>query len=166
MTAFFERSEKDMIENAPIELFKTGGRQAWACRLRPAARVDEWIAKADEIIDLAGEVQRVAVRMLRLKDEYDVICGHADAGDATADPMAAYEAFRAARDIHRRRVREWIDAMIECLCEYDGQLNLDAIRAEGVTDEQILSAFQRMRFLSDPLAAQQTLTGLALKANQ
>lgn len=156
--SLFERTEKEMIENAPIELFKTGGRQVWACRLRPAATIDAWLTQADEMTDQAETIDRLSLRVGEKKAEYDSAIGK-------PEEQAAYDTYVEARNNWRSALRRWIDSMLQCVCDYAPEsLDHAEITRQGVTDAQIIIAYNKLRYFSNPLAAQQIVIGDLLKA--
>ena len=78
------------------------------------------------------------------------------------------EARAAARKIHIAKYMEYFEAMARCVCAYDASLDLtvDKLKAAGVTEEQVILAFARLKEVADPLVSQLTITARALLAVQ
>lgn len=92
--------------------------------------------------------------------------GGPDTPTASKDDVdAAYARLQEMRSLARRKMREYMDAMFECVCSYSpADLPREELRKNGISDEQIVTAFIRLRYLSDPLAAQQRVTAGMLRA--
>ena len=196
MDSLYERTEQEMVENAPIPLFKVGEKR-YKTRLRCAATVDEWLHEAERVADLAMDVDFVTKQVGLLYNQWLILKAQHDTGGempgqhvlgellealpsmqepdgtgATREPVASADDVDAAyarlcdmRVVARRKTREYLDGLFECVCSYcPDDIPRDALRKHGVSDEQIVTAFIRLRYFSDPLAAQQRVTVGMLKA--
>jgi hypothetical protein len=145
----FSRSEKDMVENAPIKLFRIGGRDI-KVRLRCASAVDEWIEDSDRVMELGQDVNFLHKRhdianakWLELKAQLEtggespdaevlgalaeILPGEAQVTESSgeesatteADVQEAYQQYDAVRKVLRTKTREFLTAVFECVCAYD-----------------------------------------------
>jgi len=175
MNSVYERTEKQMIDNEPIELFRTA-KTKWTVKLRSAATIDAWLEEADAVVDVLQDIEQTEKDMARVQQRYvelqaqfaeeeaarvSPIESLAPAAPVTETDVAkAYEALKRVRKIWREKFRAYLDGVFDCLCKYDeAKLDKEIILREGITDEQVLLAFTRLRMFSDPLVSQQTVTG-------
>lgn len=191
-TELFQRTEKDMVENAPIKLFKIGGRDI-KVRLRCAAAVDEWIEESDRVMELGQDVNFLHKRHDLLHSKWLEAKARSETDGETPDanhlgalaemlpeasnPVSvedttpaskeevqdAYDRYKAVQKTLRTKTREFLSAVFECVCRYDTQaIPREELLKTGVTDEQAVMAFTLLRFYSDPLVTQPRATGRAL----
>jgi len=157
----YERSETDIVNGAEFVLFKVGGKVYKAGPLT-INRADEWLSKADAAAALGIPVDIVAERVNALTTDY----AKAMRGEPEAAAKDLHERVESARTDWRSALRAYLDAMRECIAEYDDKLNMDELMDRGLTDGQVISAFSRLRHFNDPLAQQRLCIAAALKAQK
>ena len=174
----FNRTEKEMVDNAEILLFSTMDRK-WSCRIRPISTIDEWMNRADDILTMGADCDSMGTRVNELQAEYLGLCEKFEAqahrpADEESEPItevkesdieAAKNRYVSLRGIWRKRTRDYLNEMFEAVCAYDAsRLNRDEILRLGVTDAQVIFAFMQLRYFSDPLALSQSVSAMMAKA--
>ena len=164
----YERSEMDIVNGAEFVLFKVGGKTYKASPLT-ISRADEWLSKADTAAALGIPVDAAAERLNALQLSHaKAVMGKPDA-EPVAEPVdieALKQQMDEARAAWRTALRQWLDAMRECISAYDEKLKIDELVQGALTDGQVVSAFARLRYFNDPLAVQRLCTAAVLKAQR
>ncbi|MFA6244109.1 MAG: hypothetical protein WC655_24410 [Candidatus Hydrogenedentales bacterium] len=204
--SLYERTEKEMADNAELFLFATRDGKKWSCRIRSIATVDAWLEQSDAILLKGDENDALAKRVNELQGKYlqlnarfeqqgdapepspmpdvpEVSTNGMTLGPARKDPSPlpdsqsteekrvtlgeiedAKKRFDSVMSIWRQRLREYLTEMFDAVCEYDEKLNRDLILRGEVTDAQVIGAFMKLRYHSDPLAQAQSVSAQMAKA--
>jgi hypothetical protein len=185
MNVGYTRTEKDIVDNTPIPLFQ-GGRTKKLIQvpLLPIARVDAWLSEADKAMQLGAQVDALSGRVTGMEEERVKLVkkltpARIDLSEGPGTPPPKGESYQevkaqlesimayleSASRACRERTREYLDGLLDCLASYDPErLDRQALIDGGITDEQIIAAFLRLRNLNDPLARTQSISAEMLKA--